>query len=89
MKTESPSFASTHSTIKTAAIATIIWKPWIARIVAISPVKFLDDGGDCDDRNDRDNHMETKLKRNDPMCDPWDSQGDEKKCNFYFCCLLP
>ena len=26
-----------------------------------------------------------KHKRNDPMCDPWDSQGD-KKCSFYFYC---
>ena len=24
-----------------------------------------------------------KHKRNDLMCDPWDSQGD-KKCDFYF-----
>ena len=30
-----------------------------------------------------------KHKRNDLMCDPWDSQGDEKKLNFYFYCFLP
>ena len=29
-----------------------------------------------------------KHKRNDPMCDPWDSQGNEK-CNFYFYYFLP
>ena len=29
-----------------------------------------------------------KHKRNDPMCDPRDSKGDEK-CNFYFYCFLP
>ena len=29
-----------------------------------------------------------KHKRNDPMCDPWDSEGNEK-CNFYFYCFLP
>ena len=33
-----------------------------------------------------------KHKRNDPMCDPWDSQGGGggggvKKCNFYFYCF--
>ena len=28
-----------------------------------------------------------KHKRNDLMCDPWDSQGNEK-CNFYFYCEL-
>ena len=28
-----------------------------------------------------------KHKRNDPMCDPWDSQGNEKKMQFLF--LLP
>ena len=28
-----------------------------------------------------------KHKRNDPMCDPWDSQEDEKKMQFLF--LLP
>ena len=21
------------------------------------------------------------------MCEPWDSQGDKKKCNFYFYCF--
>ena len=29
-----------------------------------------------------------KHKRNDPMCDPWDSQGDEKNAisiSFAFC----
>ena len=30
-----------------------------------------------------------KHKRNDPTCDPWDSQGKEKKCSFYFYCFLP
>ena len=25
-----------------------------------------------------------KHKRNGPMCDPWDSQRNEKKCNFFF-----
>ena len=29
-----------------------------------------------------------KHKRNDPKCDPWDSQGDEKY-SFYFYCFLP
>ena len=29
-----------------------------------------------------------KHKRNDPISDPWDCQGNEK-CNFYFYCLLP
>ena len=29
-----------------------------------------------------------KRERNDSLCDPWDSQGDEK-CNFYFYCFLP
>ena len=30
-----------------------------------------------------------KHKRNDPMRHPWDSQGNEKKCSFYFYCFLP
>ena len=28
-----------------------------------------------------------KHKRNNPMCDPWDSQGDEK-CKFQLYCFL-
>ena len=35
VKTEYPSYAFMHSTTKTAAIATIMWKPWIVRIVRI------------------------------------------------------
>ena len=27
-----------------------------------------------------------KHKRNDPVCDPWDSQGD-RKWRFYFYCF--
>ena len=40
VKTEYPSSALMHSTIKTAAIATIMWKPWIVRIVAIVQSNF-------------------------------------------------
>ena len=29
-----------------------------------------------------------KHKRNDPMCDPRDSQGDEKKMQFLFLLLF-
>ena len=29
-----------------------------------------------------------KHKRNNPTCDPWDSQGNEK-WNFYSHCFLP
>ena len=41
-----------HSTIKTAAIATIMDRQDRRN----RPIKFLDDGSDCDDRDD---HMET------------------------------
>ena len=43
MKTEYPSSGLMHSTIKTVAIATtatIMWKPWIVRIVAIVQSNF-------------------------------------------------
>ena len=29
-----------------------------------------------------------KHKRNDPMCDPWDSHGNEKKIKFLFLLLF-
>ena len=29
-----------------------------------------------------------KQKRNDPMCDPWDSQRNEKKMQFLFLLLF-
>ena len=40
VKTEYPSFVLMHSTIKTAMIATIMWKPWIVMIVAIVQANF-------------------------------------------------
>ena len=40
VKTECPSSALMHSTIKTAAITTIMWKPWIGRTVAIVQSNF-------------------------------------------------
>ena len=40
VKTEYPSSGLMHSIIKTAAIATIVWKPWIVRIVTIVQSNF-------------------------------------------------
>ena len=40
MDTEDPLSGSIHSFIKTAVIATVMWKPWIARIVAIVQLDF-------------------------------------------------
>ena len=62
MKTEYSSSALMHSTFKNCGDRNDHVETMDRQDRRNRPIKFLDDGGVWDDRDDRDDHMETKLK---------------------------
>ena len=58
MKTEYPSSAFMHSTLKSPTNATIKGEVMDHQDRPNHPIKFLDDGGNCDDCDD---HMKARL----------------------------